>query len=139
MERPSLTFKLSDEREIKWTYGLATDIQRMVPGAEELVNGTLTNPYTRDYVVRRLLTDKKGFVGDEDELIGAEELDDLDPDVVLSLTDWATGHLLYFFANSAGNMKTRLEQFGKALPQSAPSQTGSKDSASSTQSAGPSE
>lgn len=128
MERPALTHTVG-EKEIKWTYGLQRDMERMLPDAEQAITEVLTNPYTRDYLVRRALTDIKKSVTDEAELIAIEDID-LDPDEQLALLDWVTGHLLYFFSRSAANLSRQGLSFKTTLDQLAPSTTGSEASAS---------
>src|SRR3546814_13862801 len=95
-------------------------------------------PAIRDYMVRRALTEKKGVVTNEDELISFEAVDDLDPDEVLKLLEWLGDHLLYFFVTSAGNMSRQAKEYSNELGLSNLSTSGSPDSASTTQSAGPS-
>jgi len=142
VKRPELKLKVAlgdQEREIKWTYGLSNDIQRLVPDAGAAIGDITSQPYIRDYIVRRALTDKKGFVEKEEELISPEEIDDLDPDEVASILDWVSEHLLYFFGNSAGSMSRLAKQFSALLQPLNHSSTGSEDSPSTTPSAGPSE
>lgn len=142
MKRPELKLKVmlgDQEREIKWTYGLSNDIQRLVPDAGAAISDIVSQPYIRDYIVRRALTDKKGFVEKEEELIAPEEIDDLDPDDVAKILDWVSEHLLYFFGNSAGSMSRLAKEFNALLQPLNRSSTGSEGSPSTTPSAGPSE
>lgn len=126
MERPSLTFKVEDT-ELRWTYGLQLDIQRIVPDAENTISSILSDPYTRDYLIRRALTPVKASVTDEKNLVQIEDID-LDPDQVLSLLEWISGHLLYFFLKSAKSLSAQGAEFKAGLPQtlSAPSTAGSE-------------
>ena len=142
MKRPDLKINVcigNETREIKWTYGLSNDIQRLVPDAGAAIGDITSQPYIRDYIVRRALTDKKGFVEKEEDLISPDEIDDLDPDEVAKILDWASEHLLYFFGNSAGSMSRLAKQFSALLQPLNPSSTGSDPSPSTTPSAGPSE
>lgn len=141
MQRPDLTveYKLGDEtRKVKWTYGLSNDIQRLVPTMEESIPTFMSRPDIRDYILRRCLTEKKGFVKDEDELVSAEVIDEIDPAEVLKILDWVLGHLMYFFATSAESTHRRATEFKTALEQFNPSTSGSQNSASQTPVAGPS-
>lgn len=124
MERPPIELEVFG-KTVKWTYGLSNDIQRLVPDPGAAIDSFLQQPYTRDYVIRRVLTDKKGVITDESELIPYEQIDDLDSDDIVKMLDWVTGHLLYFFANSAAFIRRQGEAFKAALPQSAPSNSGS--------------
>src|SRR3546814_5559593 len=83
-------------------------------------------------MVRRALTEKKGVVTNEDELISFEAVDDLDPDEVLKLLEWLGDHLLYFFVTSAGTMSRQAKEYSNELGLSNLSTSGSPDSASTT-------
>ena len=124
MERPPIELEVFGKK-IKWTYGLSNDIQRLVPDPGAAMNSMLQEPYTRDYIIRRVLTEKKGVIKDEAELIGYEEIDELESDDIVKLLDWVTGHLLYFFVSSAESIRRQGEAFKAALPQSDPSNSGS--------------
>lgn len=142
MQRPPLKLELTigeNTKTVVYTYGLSNDIQRLVPDAGAVIGDIMSQPYIRDYIVRRVLTDKKGFVEKEEDLIAPEEIDDLDPDEVAKILDWASEHLLYFFGNSAGSMSRLAKQFSALLQPLSPSSTGSDPSPSTTPSAGPSE
>lgn len=141
MTRPDLKIEIAigeETRTVKYTYGLANDIQRLVPDFGSVISDIIGDPGIRDYIVRRALTDKKGVVTNEDQLISFEELDDIDPDEVLRLLDWISSHLCHFFMNSAANIRRQATAFSSELGLSNPSTTGSEDSALTTPSAGPS-
>jgi hypothetical protein len=114
MKRPDLTFT-AGEQEIRWTYGLQLDLQRLVPDTENVIAAIMGDTYVRDYLVRRALTPLKKSVLDEAELITAEEID-LDPDQVLELLEWISGHLLHFFAKSVTNLMAQGAEFKESLP-----------------------
>lgn len=124
MERPPIELEVFG-KTVKWTYGLSNDIQRLVPDPGVAMTSLLQEPFTRDYIIRRVLTEKKGVVTDENELISYDEIDELTSDDTLKLLDWVMRHLLYFFANSAASIRRQGEAFKAALPQSAPSNSGS--------------
>jgi hypothetical protein len=130
LTRPPLscTVKLEEGAEytVKLSYGLFNDLQRTVPDAAAVVDTMLSDPYTRDYIVRRCMTPIKKMVKDiETELLPVDEIGVDDPDEIDKLLQWVTGHLLYFFAISAGGLKQLSEQFKAAVP-SAPSSSGSQ-------------
>ena len=93
-------------KSYKMTYGLMMDLQRVIPNGEEAVVLVMTDSFIRDYIVRRVLTDKKGTVASETELILSEEID-LSMDEVNSILDWAVAHLLHFFVKSAMGLRTQ--------------------------------
>lgn len=124
----TLTVTLEDETEytIKMSYGLFNDLQRTIPDAAAVVDTMLADPYTRDYIIRRCMSPVKKMVKDpEKELLPVEEIGLDDPDQIDKLLQWVTGHLLYFFATSAGGLKLLSEQF-KQQVQPAPSTSGSQ-------------
>jgi hypothetical protein len=142
MKRPELTTKITIgdvEHIIKWTYGMSLDIQRLIPDFDNAFNVTINDPNTRDYLLRRLLTEKRGSVEKDEELVDVEVLDEADPDDILRVLDWATGHLLYFFGSSVDNFRLRAKEYNDLLAPAIPSMNGSEDSASPTPSAGPGE
>jgi hypothetical protein len=131
----SVTVQLDDgqEKTIKLTYGMHQDLQRLVPDPASLLETIMSDPYTRDYVIRRCLTPLKKIVTKpEEELVPAEEIEISDPDQIDKILQWAAGHLLYFFATSAGGLKQLGEAFKAAFgnipteDQPAPSTTGSE-------------
>lgn len=135
--RPPLEFQINDMK-IKWTYGLQIDIQRMIPDAPQVITLLTTDPYLRDFVVRRALTNSGKSITAEDELIAAEAIDS-DPDAILDLLDWISGHLMYFFTKSARSAARLGTEHRDELTRLMPSLIGSEDSASTTPVAGPSE
>lgn len=142
MKRPELKIEISvgeDKRAVKWTYGLSNDIQRLVPDFGAVISDVIGDPTLRDYMVRRALTDTKGIVTNEDQLVSFDTLDDMDPEEVLKLINWISEHLLYFFATSAGNMSRQAKVYSAELGLLNPSTNGSEASASTTPPAGPSE
>ena len=109
----------------KMTYGLMMDLQRVIPDAEQAVVSVMTDSFLRDYLVRRVLTDKKGTVESEKDLISAEDVD-LSMDDVNTILDWAVAHLLHFFVKSARGLQAQGEIL-KTLAPSVPPTPGSMD------------
>jgi hypothetical protein len=138
LQRPPLTVTVKKEDgedlTIKLTYGLHQDLQRLVPDPAALIETITSDPYTRDYVVRRVLTpSKKIITKPEEELIPADEVPIDDPDEIDKILQWVAGHMLYFFATSAGGLKQLGEIFKNTLgltqqtDQPAPSTSGSEN------------
>lgn len=136
LPRPPLRLRINDDKDVKMTYGLLMDLQRLLPDAPSAMAHIMTDPYTQDYVVRRVLTDSKGAVTKEDELIPVEDVD-LTPEKIEEILSWVVQHILSFFAQRAGSLTLLGEQFKTALPNLF--SAGSENSASTTPSAGPSE
>lgn len=121
------------EVKIKMTYGLFQDLQRMMPDPGQAAEVLLDEPDRRDYILRRCFTPSKKIIVDfEADLIDAEEIELIDPEKINGVLEWVLGHLLHFFASSAGTLKRLNEQFREVMPNKAevqtdPSKNGSKD------------
>ncbi|WP_440524343.1 hypothetical protein [Sphingomonas sp.] len=117
MERPPLTLDVGIEgfEPIKMTYGLQMDLQRLLPDPGSATEMLLTNAYMLDYVVRRVMTDKKGTITKEEDLVSMEDVD-LDPDQIKLIIDWVVKHILYFFVKRANLLVQNGLQFKEALP-----------------------
>lgn len=124
MIRPELTFTVG-ETEIRWTYGLQLDLQRLMPDSDTVIMSLMTDAFTRDYTLRRVLSPIKKSVTDVSELAPIEEID-LDPDQVLDVLKWVSAHMLYFFVTSANNLVAVGAEFKESLP-SKLSTSGSQD------------
>jgi hypothetical protein len=133
--RPDLTIMVGD-REIKMTYGLEMDIRRMLPDPATALVMIRDDMYTQDYIIRRVLTDKKKIITDPAELIDMDMVE-IDSDQIEAILSWATEHALYFFIKRTLVMAQLGVQYNQALPKL--STDGSENSASTTPSAGPSE
>lgn len=131
MERPPLTHtvKLEDgvEKEIKMSYGLFQDLQRVTPDPGAIVEVITMDAPARDYMIRRALTDSRKMITKEEDLIPMEDCGLDDPTEIAGLLKWISGHLLYFFATAAGDLKKVAEvmqaKLGNLQPQ--PSSAGS--------------
>jgi len=133
-ERPPLTITVGDE-VIKMTYGLEMDIRRMLPDPITALQMVRDDPFTQDYITRRVLTPAKRMIINRDELIDMETLD-ISSDDVEAVLIWATEHALYFFVKRTLEMAKLGVRYKQALP--TPSTGGSEDSDTTTPSAGPS-
>lgn len=131
VSRPPLTctVKLEDgaEHTVKMSYGLHQDLQRLIPDPLAIAQILTADPVTRDYLIRRCMTETKKIITNFDELKPAEDIGLDDPDEVDKLLQWVVGHILYFFATSAGGITRLAEHFKAALKpdQLAPSTDGS--------------
>lgn len=131
LPKPSRTFDLtiSGERQtIAMTYGLFNEIMRVIPEPGKIQDLVVTDPYLRDYVVRRMLTGNKRVERDED-LIDPFELD-LDIDELDDLVAWVAEHVLHFFMKSAektAKIGERYQPVVERLTQLNQSQAGSQN------------
>lgn len=134
LQKPPLEIVVGD-KTIKMTYGLEMDIRRQFPDPATTLQLAMGDPYTQDYIVRRLLTDTKKMVMEEKELIDFDEID-ISTEDVERLLMWAVEHALYFFAKRTEGVANLGERFQLVLPKA--SNSGSEALASTTPSAGPS-
>jgi hypothetical protein len=141
---PALLFQFPEgieRKPIKMTYGLEMDIRRMLPDPKTAMELLLGDPITQDYILRRCLTEKNKMITNFDDLIAEDEFEDLSSETRDDILMWAGEHALYFFAKrtmGVANLGVRLEELLPALlPEQL--QSGLKDLASTTPSAGPSE
>lgn len=137
LKRPPLTHtvQLEDKKsiEIKLSYGLFNDLQRVCPDPGTLMEAGLGDPFARDFIVRRCFTDTKKTITDEKDMTNQEDIPIEDPEEVEKLISWVVGHLLYFFARSAEKLRLMGQEFQATLgplpDQPLPSNDGSPASA----------
>jgi hypothetical protein len=112
LPKPPRTFDITvngEKQTIVMSYGLFHEVAKVVPSPEQITDLLLTDPYLRDYVIRRLLTGNKKVEKDED-LVDLFDLD-VDLDEVEGLVSWAAEHVLHFFMRSAGKMAKTGEKY----------------------------
>lgn len=114
-----------DGVKYKMTYGVLTDLQRVIPDPEQIVSYVLTDSFVRDYIVRRVLTPAKGLLASEADLLPAEEVE-LSPSEVQEVLDWAVAHLLHFFVKSAQGLQKQGSRLRTLVAPSPPSTVGSE-------------
>lgn len=136
MPKPELRLQVNDEYQVKMTYGLLMDLQRLLPSPEAAMTSVMTDSYTQDYVIRRVMTPSKATIMKMEDLVTADNFD-LEPEQVEKILGWVVQHILHFFAQRASMLAQTGERFKTALPSLFT--TGSATSTSETPSAGPSE
>jgi len=128
---PPLKITLGD-KVFKMTYGLEMDIRRMLPDPVSALQLVQSDPYTQDYLIRRVLTEKNAMLKMED-LIDIESVTLTSEEVEQTLS-WVVEHALYFFVKRALAMEALGATYQSVLP--TPSKDGSQASPSMTPSAG---
>lgn len=111
---------------LKMTYGLLSDIQKILPDPEQAIVYITSDAYVRDYIIRRCLTPSKACITHEDQLIKAEEVD-LTTTETSTVLDWAAGHVLSFFIRSAQGLRQHAMELKKLEVPSARPPVGSSD------------
>jgi hypothetical protein len=116
LPKPDRTFDLTVNGELQtvtMSYGLFHEISKVVPSPEQITDLLISDPYLRDYVIRRLLTGNKKVKSDED-LVDLFELD-VDLDEIEGLVSWAAEHVLHFFMKSAAKMAATGEKYQETV------------------------
>lgn len=112
LPKPDRTFDVTvngETQTIVMSYGLFNEIAKVVPSPEQITDLLISDPYLRDYVIRRLLTGNKKVTTDED-LVDMFDLD-VDLEEIEGLVSWAAEHVLHFFMKSAAKMATTGEKY----------------------------
>lgn len=102
LPKPDRTFPLTvngEKIDIVMSYGLFNEIMKVIPNPGQITDLVISDPFLRDYVVRRMLTGNKRVEKDED-LVDPFELD-IDLDELDGLVTWVAEHVLHFFMKSA--------------------------------------
>lgn len=110
--KPSRSFDITvngEKQTITMSYGLFHEISKVVPSPEQIGDLLITDPYLRDYVIRRLLTGNVKVASDDD-LVDLFSLD-VDLDEVEALVSWAAEHILHFFMKSAAKLAATGEKY----------------------------
>lgn len=126
-DRPSLTHAIiaedGTETVIKMSHGLMNDLLRMTPDPAQVISAIMGDPFTQDYIVRRVLTPLRETVTDPENQLVKEV--DLNIEQELALLEWVADTLLHFFARQAESMSRLGQKFKDATAQLNPSPAGS--------------
>lgn len=131
LQKPARTFDLTvngETQTIVMSYALFNEIMRVIPSPEQITSLLVSDPYLRDYVIRRMLTGNKKVENDED-LIDAFDVD-VDVFQLDELVSWVGEHVLHFFMNSAAKaagIAVKYQGTLTELTQSSQSQTGAEN------------
>jgi hypothetical protein len=106
------------------SYGLFNEVMRVVPDPTKIDQLLVTDPYLRDFIIRRMLTGNKKVMGEED-LVDPFELD-IDMDRIDELVGWVAEHILSFFAKSAVRTAETATKYKPVLTQLNQSLVGSE-------------
>lgn len=129
--KPASVFPITvngEKQEIKMTYGLFNAISQVIPNPGQITDLVITDPFLRDYVIRRVLTGNKHVERDED-LVDPFELD-IDLEALDDLVSWVAEHILHFFMKSAAKTAAigkKYETTVETLTQLGRSLTGSEN------------
>lgn len=129
---PSPTFKVgSTEKELRMSYGMFSDIMRLIGTTEDLAVLLVTDSSTRDLVLRRLFTETKKSINGVDDLADSFDVDIL-PSEMDEILAWVADHASYFLVSTGKALSTVILKYQKEEPKSETpslesSKTGSTD------------
>ena len=116
-----------EPHDIKMTYGLLTEILKVIPSPDQITDLVVTDPGLREYVIRRMMTGNKR-VRSEDDLVDTFDIN-IDVFELDGLVAWVAEHVLHFFMKSAAKTASVTEKYEatiQSLTRSLPSQAGSQ-------------
>lgn len=131
LPKPSRTFDLTvggEKTTLTMSYGLFNEILKVIPNPGQITDLVISDPFLRDYVVRRMLTGNKRVQKDED-LVDPFDLD-IDLDELDDLVAWVAEHVLHFFMKSAektAKIGEKYQATAEKLTQSSQSLTGAEN------------
>lgn len=97
---PNKSFTLVSGEEIHMSYGLFSDIMRLLGNSETAVDLLLSDPSLQGFVVRRIFTVAQKPVENIDELINPYEID-MSPLELDDLLAWVADHVMHFIVSTA--------------------------------------
>lgn len=124
---PSKTISFNDgEIQVKMSYGMLSEVLKILGDSEDAISILLTDPTTRDYVVRRIFTDTKEPVTKEEDLISPYDID-LDPLELDTLIAWVADHVTHFTLSTANKTRAVVQKYETQAASLNPSKSGSED------------
>jgi len=111
---PNKSIKTEADQELVMTYGMFTDIMRLIGEQEDTVSILMTDANVRDLVIRRLFTPMKKAVENVDELINPYEID-ISPLELDSIIAWVADHVMHFTISTAEKTRPVVEKYQDRL------------------------
>lgn len=113
---PSPTYTTpSSGHELKMSYGMFSDINRIVGDIENSSALLMSDAMTRDLVIRRLFTNNNKAVTEFDELTGSFDID-ISPAEIDGILGWVVDHLAYFLVSTGRAMTSLMEKYKDEMP-----------------------
>lgn len=108
---PSPTFTVkSSEKELRMSYGMFSDIMRLLGNTEDLAMLLVVDASSRDLVLRRLFTDTKKSINGVDDLVDSFEVDIL-PSEMDDILAWVADHASYFLISTGRALSGVMEKY----------------------------
>lgn len=114
-----------DDIEIKMSYGLLSEILKIIGDGENAIEVLLGDSNIRDFIVRRIFTDSKVPVLKEEDLISPYDIE-LDPLKLDELVAWVADHVTHFTISTAQKTQVVVEKYQDKVASLNPSKNGSE-------------
>lgn len=110
------------------TYGMFTDIMRIMGDSEDAVSILMSDNNVRDQVVRRLFTKTQKAIQSIDDLVDSFEID-VNPLEQSNIVAWVADHVMHFTVSTAEQTRPVVVKYQERLEKvsSSLSKTGSED------------
>lgn len=92
------------------SYGMFSDIMRLVGSTQDVASLLITDSSTRDLVIRRLYTDNNRAIDKIEELIDSFEIDIL-PTELDGVMAWVADHAAHFLLSTGRKMQEVAEKY----------------------------
>jgi len=100
----------STSKELRMSYGMFSDIMRLVGNAQDVTMSLINDSISRDLVLRRLFTDTKKALTSTDDLIDSFEIEIL-PTEIDGIIAWVADHASYFMLSTGNAMGEVLKRY----------------------------
>jgi hypothetical protein len=110
---PDKVFKIG-EHELTMSMGMFNDIMRILGNSQDTVELLLTDPNTRDWVIRRLFTPALKPIDNVDDLINPYEID-ISPMDLGYIIAWVTDHVMYFTTSTIEQTRPMVERYQEKI------------------------
>jgi hypothetical protein len=125
---PEKTLTTEAGEVLTMSYGMFTDIMRIMGDSEDAVGLLMTDNNVRDQVVRRLFTKTRKAIQSLDDLIDSFEID-VNPLEQSNIVAWVADHVMHFTVSTAEQTRPVVVKYQERLGSvsSSLSKTGSDD------------
>jgi hypothetical protein len=125
---PPKTLTIESGEVLTMSYGMFTDIMRLMGDSEDAVSMLMGDSNVRDWVVRRLFTKAQKPIESADDLINPFDMD-VNPLEQSNIIAWVADHVMHFTVSTAEQTRPVVVKYQERLQavSSSLSKTGSED------------
>lgn len=121
----NLSFK-DEDIELTMSYGMLSEILKIIGDQENAVMLLMSDDNVRDYVICRLFTPTKEPITEIKDLINPYEID-LDPLKIDEVVAWVADHITHFTISTARRTQAVVQKYEGQAASLDPSKNGSQD------------